>query len=248
MAANRPTGTATSSATNEMYSVPQSSGSRPNSPSPAPALPAAEKRGSHRVPKKKRSGSTIPKKWMLSNSIEQMMPTVVRMATVDERISAGKDDASRRRCAPAAWDARASWRRGSPAARGQWRRRLMIELAPVLQVGLVVGGGNHVGLRRRAEGDAALLQHALRVGRRGEAVARAAYDLEFFWRQLRQAARHDVDPADDERLLGRRERLVRSRAGRSPTKWRTASWVRPRSTAVSRASAGSSVHSARYVP
>jgi hypothetical protein len=87
MAANRPTGTATNRATNEMYRVPQSSGNRPNSPSPALVLPAAEKRGSHWVPKKKRSGSTSPKKWMLSNSIEQMMPTVVRMATVDERIS-----------------------------------------------------------------------------------------------------------------------------------------------------------------
>ena len=45
-----------------------------------PELPAAEKRGSQTVPKKKRHGATKSKKWIVSNSIEKMMPTVVRMA------------------------------------------------------------------------------------------------------------------------------------------------------------------------
>ena len=64
--------------------MPASSGIRPNWPSVAPA-PAAAKRGSQTVPKKKSGGGTRSKKWMVSNSIDSTMPTVVRMAMVEAR-------------------------------------------------------------------------------------------------------------------------------------------------------------------
>ena len=82
MAVIRPSGTATVSAMILIISVPQSSGNRPKSPTLP--VPVVEKRGFQVVPKKISTGLTMPKKRMVSDSIDRTMPTVVRMAITEQ--------------------------------------------------------------------------------------------------------------------------------------------------------------------
>ena len=124
---SRPSGTATTSAINDMYSVPHSSGSTPNEAcSPANV-------GDHLVPNRKSVTGTSPKNDSVSNSSEPTMQTVVthrQQRGGDERDLDAGLEARARRGGPGEPDPRGEGRvshrarRRPPACRPRsWTRR-----------------------------------------------------------------------------------------------------------------------------